>query len=111
MRVDGVKISFFQLFVRSILGKYTCETMIPAFLILLLLLNIMPLAAIVGIALILIIQLATTMFSYLHTPIHDLISGTVTVDFASQRIFNSAEELLEYKKKIHTEAAERAEYR
>lgn len=111
MRVDGVRISAFQLFVRAILGKYTCETMIPAFLILLLLLNIMPLACILGIALILIVQLATTMFSYLHTSIHDLISGTVTVDFASQRIFESTEKMLEYKKKLHAEAADRAEYK
>ena len=111
MRVDGVKISAFQLFVRAILGKYTLETMIPTFLILFLLFNIMPFACLVGIALILIIQLGTTMFSYLHTPIHDLISGTVAVDFASQRIFESTESLLEYKKKIHAETAKKTEYR
>lgn len=111
MRVDGVKMSTFQLFVRSILGKYTLETMIPVFLILLLLFNVMALACIVGVAIILIIQLVSTMFSYLHTPIHDMIAGTVTVDFASQKIFNSAEELLEYKKKLHAEAAERTDYR
>ena len=113
--IDGIaSVAFEEIPGRKLLnelGKYTCETMIPAFLILLLILNIMPLACILGIALILIVQLATTMFSYLHTPIHDLISGTVTVDFASQRIFDSTEKMLEYKKKLHAEAAERADYR
>ncbi len=111
MRLDGVRISKFQLFVRSILGKYTLETMIPVFLILLLLFNIMAFACLVGIAALLIIQAACVLFSYLRTPIHDMISGTVTVDFASQMIFDSTEAMLEYKKKLHAEASERAEYR
>ena len=110
MRADCVKISNFQLFVRSILGKYTLETMIPVFLVLLLLFNVMPFACLVGIALILILQLAFLLRSQLRTAIHDMISGTVVVDFASQMIFDTPEELLAYKKKLHEEAAERAEY-
>ena len=111
MRVDGVKLSVFQLFVRTILGKYTLETMLPAMLILLLVFNIMPVACLAGIAIILITQIIFVLFSQLHTPIHDAIAGTVTVDFASQMIFETPEALLEYKKRIHAEAAERAEYR
>lgn len=110
MRADCVKISSFQLFVRSILGKYTLETMIPVFLVLLLLFNVMPFACLLGIALILILQLAFLLSSRLRTAIHDMISGTVVVDFASQMIFDTPEELLAYKKKLHEEAAERAEY-
>ena len=110
IRTDSVKISTFQLFVRSILAKYTLETMIPVFLILLLLFNIMPFACLVGIALILILQLAFLLCSELRTAIHDVISGTVVVDFASQMIFDSVEEMTEYKKKLHAESAERAEY-
>lgn len=111
MRIDGVKISGFQLFARTILGKYTLETMIPIFLVLLLLLNVMPLASLLGLAILFIIQAGLVIFSQNHAPIHDAISGTVVIDFASQKIFNSAEELLEYKKKLSAEAAEKAEYR
>ena len=40
-----------------------------------------------------------------YIPFRYLLAGTVTVDFASQMIFDSPEELLEYKKKLHAEAA------
>lgn len=111
MRVDGVKISSFQLFVRAILGKYTLETMIPLFLILSLLFNIFPVVGLLGLAVILAVQAAVLLFSQLHSPIHDMIAGTVTVDYASQLIFDTPEALLEYKKKKQAEMAERAEYR
>ena len=110
MRVDSVKINTFQLFVRSILGKYTLETMIPIFLMLLLLFNVMPLACAVGIFILFIVQIGFSLFTQLRTPIHDAIAGTVTVDFASQMIFDSTEDMLEYKKRIHAEEAERAKY-
>lgn len=110
MRIDGVKISNFQLFARAILGKYTLETMLPVFLLLLLFLNIMPVAALFGLALLAFIQVAVIMFSQQHGLIHDIISGTVAIDFASQMIFDTPEAALEYTKKLHAQAAERAEY-
>lgn len=111
MRVDGVRISVFQLFVRAILGKYTLETMIPVFLFLLFLLNILPLACLVGMAILFFMQVAFLLSTELRTPIHDMIAGTATVDFASQMIFDSVEEQLAYKKRMHAEEASRAEYR
>jgi len=42
--------------------------------------------------------------------IHDLLAGTVTVDLASQMIFDSEEHLLEYRKKLHAEEATRKPY-
>lgn len=111
IRVDGVKISVFQLFVRSILGKFTLETMIPIFLILLFLFEIMPLACLVGLMVLGLLQVALLLFTQLRTPIHDMIAGTTVVDYASQMIFDSPEELLAYKEKVHEEAAEKAEYK
>ncbi len=110
MRIDGIKISNFQLFARAILGKYTLETMLPVFLLLLLLLNVIPVAALFGLAVLAFVQVAVIMFSWQHGPIHDVISGTVAIDFASQMIFDTPEAALEYTKKQHAEAAERAEY-
>ena len=111
MRVDGVRISVFQLFVRSILGKFTLETMIPVFLILLILFDVMPLACLVGLMVLGMLQVALILFTQLKTPIHDMIAGTVVVDYASQMIFDSPEALLEYKERVHAEAAEKAEYK
>ena len=42
--------------------------------------------------------------------IHDALASTVCVDMASQMIFNSVEEMIEYKKRIHREEAENAKY-
>ena len=39
MRIDGVKLTPLQLFVRTVLGKYTVETMIPVMLILMIYFN------------------------------------------------------------------------
>ena len=110
MRVDGVRLSTFQLFVRTVLGKYTLETMIPLFLALLLVFNILPLACLTGLALLFLLQAAFLLTSPMRTPIHDMIAGTVTVDFASQLIFDSPAELLSYKEKLHAEMVQRATY-
>ena len=110
VRVDCVRISRFQLFVRAILGKYTLETMLPLFLVLLFLINVMPAAAVLGLAILSVAQIATLLFSAQHAPIHDVISGTVAVDFASQMIFDTTEDALAYVQKRHAEAVERADY-
>ena len=111
MRVDGVRISPLQLAVRTILGKYTVETMLPILLILMFLFNFMPLACVIGLGVIILTQFIMIVATRMRTPIHDMISGTVTVDLASQLIFDSPEELMEYKKKLHAEAAEAAQYK
>jgi uncharacterized RDD family membrane protein YckC len=111
MRVDGVRINTLQLFIRTVLGKYTVETMIPIFLIFMLFVNYMPLFCVVGLLLVALIQIVFVATTRLRFAIHDAISGTVCVDLASQLIFDTPEELLEYKKKVHAEAAEKADYR
>lgn len=110
VRVDGVKISNAQLFIRTVLGKCTVGTLIPVFLAFLLFLNIMPLFCIVGFAMLVILQFICIVATKLHTPIHELMSATVSVDMTCQRIFNSSEELMEYKKQLHAQEVERADY-
>jgi len=110
MRVDGVKISTFQLFVRTVLGKCTVGTLIPIFLVFLFLLDIMPLFCLTGFALLVIIQLICLIATRQHTPIHELMSATVSVDKTSQLIFNSVEELTEYKKQLHMQEVDKTEY-
>ena len=41
---------------------------------------------------------------------NDILANTIAVDYASQRIFDSTEDLIEYKKKIHAEEAAKREY-
>ena len=110
MRVDGVKITPFMLFVRTILGKYTLETMIPVLIIVMLYFGSVGLEGTLVLILILLLQLGLLIFNRTRSVIHDLIACTVAVDFASQMIFDTPEALLEYQKRIHAEEAERSDY-
>ena len=107
MRVDGVKITPIQLFLRSILGKATLETLVPIYMVLMLVFQV-GLSGIICLAILAALSLSEIVLLFAtitkaRTPIHDIMSGTVTVDFASQLIFDSPEELLAYKQNLHTE--------
>lgn len=110
MRTDHVKISGPILFIRSILGKYTIETMIPIMLLLMTAFGAVGIVGIGVIAVIMLTNIVMLIISKTNSPIHDLLANTVTVDLASQMIFDSPEALLEYKEKMHREAAEKANY-
>ena len=103
MRSNGVRINSVVLFVRTVLGKYTIETMIPVLLCIMIFFNAMSFAAVVGIAVLFIIQLVLVIATRERTPLHDKLASTVAVDFASQMIFDSEQEMLEYKQRIHLE--------
>ena len=110
MRIDGVKIGAPLLFVRTVLGKFTVETMVPALIIIMIFFNIVGVIGIGVISLILLVQMIMVIASKTNSPIHDMIANTVAVDMASQMIFDSREEMIEHIKRIHAEAAENQEY-
>lgn len=110
MRLDGVRISGPILFIRSILGKYTIETMVPIMLLLMTAFGAVGIVGIGVIALILITNVVMIIITKTNSPIHDLLANTVAVDISSQMIFDTPEELLAYKQKVHAEAVERADY-
>lgn len=103
MRTDGVKISTLSLFVRTILGKYTVETMMPVLIIVLIIFSGAGLGGTVALALIALLQLILLGTTRTRSVIHDLLACTVAVDFTSQLIFDTPEQLMEYKKKLHAE--------
>ena len=104
MRIDGVKVSPLVLLVRTLLGKYAVETMIPVFVVISLFLNTAGIVTVVLLFLLIAVQIGLLLFTQARTPLHDMLAGTVTVDLASQLIFDSPEELLEYKKQLHAES-------
>ena len=91
MRADGVKLSPLLLFVRTVLGKYTVETMIPVMMALMIFFGTVGIGGTAVILLLCMVQLVLIAVKDGRTPIHDLLAQTVTVDLASQRIFESAE--------------------
>ena len=110
MREDGVKVTAPLMFIRALLGKYTIETMIPIYLLILIQFKLMGIIAYAVIALVLITQVVAVCATRTHSAIHDKFSRTVTVDFASQKIFDTVEEMIEYKQRIHAESAEKTDY-
>ena len=109
MREDGVKLPHLLLFARTVLGKYTVGTMIPVYIVIMVYFNMMGVFGTVIIGALLLVQAILFFGTKAHTPIHDKLAHTVTVDIASQMIFDSPEALLEYKKRIHAEEAETRE--
>lgn len=111
MRIDGIKLTPLQLFVRSVLGKFAVELMIPIFIFI----NLYWFGSIsiVGIAvllLLLISQIVCLAVTRTGSLLHDVMAGTVAVDLASQMIFETKEEQLEYIKKLHAQEAADAAY-
>ena len=105
MRSDGVRLGGVQLFVRSILGKYTVEIMIPVLVAMMLYFGSTGLPGtllILGLAL---VNGCLFLFTYAHTPIHDLLAGTVVVDLPSQRIFPTREDMIAFKEQLAAEKA------
>lgn len=110
MRTDCVRMTALQLFVRSILGKYTIETMIPVLLLVMLYFGTVGLPGTLVLLLILLLQIIVIGVTKTNSAIHDLLSGTVVVDFHSQKIFDTTDELIEYKKVLAAERAARQNY-
>lgn len=110
MRTDGVRVTPFMMFARTVLGKYTLETMIPVLIILMLLFQIIGLTGTIVLVLILILQLGLLFGTRNHSAIHDLLACTVAVDLESQRMFDSPQDRLDYQKRMKAEEASRAKY-
>ena len=102
MRIDGVKISPLQLAVRTILGKFTIETMIPLLVILSVYFSLLsPDLVLFGLAVIVVLIIVEGVLFFksgMTDFIHDKMALTLCVDAQSQLIFNNEEELIEYKR-------------
>lgn len=107
MRYDGVKLTPVLLFARTIIGKCAVGTLLPAMAIILVNFGYMGFigtAVVLGIAL---LQIVLTFATKAHTPLHDILAHTVVIDLSSQMIFDTPEDLLKYKERIHAELVSR----
>ena len=110
IRNDGVKLNNMQLFTRTILGKFTIETMIPVYILLMIFWGTAGIGGTMILFALLIGQLVCVAVSRTNSAIHDLLAGTVVVDMASQMIFRTTEDLIAYQKKAAAERAARQPY-
>ena len=110
MRVDGVKVVGPLMFIRTILGKFTIETMIPVFIIMMIFFGSLGIEGTIILGLILLVQIILMIATQTNSTIHDILAKTVVVDVASQMIFESEEDLIAYKEKMHAEQVARQTY-
>lgn len=110
MRSNGVKVSAVSLFIRTFLGKYIIETMIPVLVITMVFFNTIGIIGPIIVAVLLLTNLALVLATRNKSMIHDFVADCVVVDLASQLIFESEEALIEYKKQLAAEAASNSEY-
>lgn len=110
MRTSGVRMNTVSFFIRTFLGKYTVETMIPVLILILLYFNAIGLAGTLVLIGLLILQLVLFFVTPGHSLIHDRMADTVAVDMSSQLIFDTEEARLEYIKKEAAEKASRSVY-
>ena len=109
MMQNGVKLKTFPLLARSLLGKFTIETMIPCYIFAMRFLgkgNDFQIILLLGLG---ILQLALIITNPFNTLLHDSLSFTTVVDKESQMIFETEDDLIKYKEKIalETEAKKR----
>lgn len=110
VRVDGVRTKPLQMFVRTVLGKFTIEIMIPVYVLLMIFFNTTGLGGTLLLGALLVAQILIMALSRNNSLIHDLLAGTVVVDVASQMIFRNTQDLIDYKKKLSREQSNRQDY-
>jgi uncharacterized RDD family membrane protein YckC len=110
MHSNGVRLRGQAHFVRSVIGKGVIETMVPVYIVMMIIFGNLGIVGTVVLLLLLGLEIFTLASTRYRSAIHDLISDTVVVDYSSQLIFESVDELMAYKTRIHAEEASRAEY-
>ncbi len=110
MHTSGISITPVLLFIRTVLGKYTLETMVPLFIIMMIFFNSIGVVGMIILGLILLVQLILVIATPTNSFLHDILAKTVVVDLQSQMIFKNGAELLEYKKKLHAEEVSNKDY-
>lgn len=110
MSTNGVEMNRMQLFARTVLGKFAVETMVPICIVFMIFWGILGFNGTLILFGLMTAQLVLLAVTRTNAMLHDLIAGTVAVDYASQMIFRTREDLEAYQKKIAAERSARQTY-
>ncbi len=102
---NGVRVNTITMFIRTFLGKYAVETMVPVLLIMMMF-TANALISVIVLALIVIFEIVLFVWNKDYRPfIHDVFAKTVTVDLASQMIFENEAEMAEFRRNAYAETS------
>ena len=110
IRTNCVKASAPVLFIRTVVGMYAIETMMPLALLIMIGFGMMGIVGLITIGLLGILQIWVMISTQTNSSIHDLLTDTVVVEFMSQQIFDTQEDLMHFMQEEHAKAVENAEY-
>jgi uncharacterized RDD family membrane protein YckC len=110
IRTNCVKVSAPVLFIRTVVGMFAIETMMPLALLIMIWFNMMGIVGLITIGLLGILQVWVLISTKTNSSIHDLLTDTVVVEFMSQQIFDTQEDMLHFVQEEHAKAVENAEY-
>ena len=110
MKQNSVRINAVTLFVRTVLGKFTFEAMLPLLIILMMVLGLIGIVGPAVILALLLVELVLMVTSRTNATIHDKLAQTVAVDMHSQMIFASEEDLIAHKQRCHEEMVRNKPY-
>lgn len=105
MQQNGVRVNGVGMFIRTVLGKYAIETMIPVMMVLMLFFGAVGEVGWLIVGVIVIAQIVLLVTTKERCLIHDKLAGTVAIDFASQMLFKTQEDMIAYKQKVAAEKA------
>lgn len=110
MQTDGVRLTPVLLTIRTLLGKFTIETMVPVLIIVMIFFNSVGLTGTAILILLLVLQAGVLIGTRTNSCIHDLLAGTVVIDLPSQMIFDTKEDMIKYKEAYYAEKAAKQPY-
>ena len=110
MRRNGIRVGSASLFVRAVIGKGVLEVIFPVLILLTAISGMTGIFGIVLLAALMVAQIAVYIRSRAGVLLHDLLSDTVVIDWASQRIFRDETERDAYLQEQKEAAEERRIY-
>ena len=108
IRTNCVKASQPVLFIRTIVGLYAIETLFPLSMLVMIWFDLMGIVGLITIGLLLILEVVMLITTATNSSIHDLLTDTAVVDFASPHIFDTQDDLLAHQQEEHTKAVTKA---
>ncbi len=103
IRTNFTKAANPVLFIRAMVGVFAIETMFPILMFIMVVFGFLGSAGIIALLLFYALQIFVMCYTQTNSAIHDLLTDTVVVDFASQMIFETEEERIAYEKEAEQE--------
>lgn len=110
VRTNCVKVTPPVLFIRTFVGMYAIETLFPLSMLIMIWYDMMGIVGLITIGLLGILQIAMLISTKTNASIHDLLTDTAVVEFASQQIFDTQDDLISFIQEENAKAVQKAEY-